>query len=365
MEYKKETEAKLRKLLSKLRADYQSLKNASNIQRVIHELRIYHIEQEIKNLEYREARNQLTETRDRYAELYDFAPIAYVTFDSHAHITDLNLAAAKMFGQERELVLNKPISHWLSEEDSQNFLQHLYQVSFSRKKVITEIKLRRLDQKQLYVRLESIAVRDIDGVATRCQTAIIDITETKRTEDILRVTNDDLESRVEERTAMLEAANKALKQEVEQHALANEQLKQSAIVFENTADGIVILDANYRIITVNNSFCNMTGYSADELTGMNPAKLVTSRTDSKYYQVMMEALAEAGHWKGEIWFENKSGEHIPVWENINNVKDAENNVTHYVAIVTDISALKETEAKCKKKLLYLKTTGSKKKISTY
>ena len=144
MDYKKETEDKLRKLLKKLRADIIAQKNVSNIQRVINELRIYQVEQELKNLEFQETRKQLTKARDRYAELYDFAPIAYVTFDNQAHITDLNLAAAKLFGQERELILNKPIGHWLSEEDSQDFIQHLFQVSFSRKKVITEVKLRRL-----------------------------------------------------------------------------------------------------------------------------------------------------------------------------------------------------------------------------
>jgi diguanylate cyclase (GGDEF)-like protein/PAS domain S-box-containing protein len=343
MEHKKETEDKLRKLLKKLRTDIASQKHFSVIQRILHELRIYQVEQELKSLEFEETRRQLTEARDRYAELYDFAPIAYITFDNQAHITDLNHAAAKLFGQERELILNKPISHWLPEENSQDFIQHLFQVSFSRRKVSTEIKLRRLDQKLVCVRLESIAIRDEDGVATRCQTAIIDITERKKAEEILRSAKNNLEARVDERTSQLARTNRALQDKIEQHTLANEKLKQVSIVFDNTEDGILITDANFNIINVNRSFCEMTGYSIDELMGRNPRTLVTSRTDDKYYQVMLEALREHGRWKGEIWYQNKKGEHIPVWKNINTVNDENHNLSHYVAIVTDITALKETE----------------------
>lgn len=345
MEHKKETEDKLRKLLKKLRTDIAAQKHLSAIQRILHELRIYQVEQELKSLEFQETRRQLTEARDRYAELYDFAPIAYITFDNQAHITDLNHAAAKLFGQERELILNKPISHWLPEENSQDFIQHLFQVSFSRRKVVTEIKLRRLDQKLLCVRLESIAIRDEDGVATRCQTAIIDITERKKAEEILRSAKNNLEAQVDERTFQLAQTNKALLEEIEQHTLANEKLKQASIVFDNTEDGILIAGANFNIINVNRSFCEMTGYGIDELMGRNPRTLVTSRTDDKYYQVMLEALHELGHWKGEIWYQNKNGEHIPVWMNINAVYDENHQISHYVAIVTDITALKETETR--------------------
>ena len=343
MEHKKDNEDKLRKLLKKLRGDLLTQKNVSNLQRVIHELRIHQVEQELKNLEFHETRRQLIEARDRYAELYDFAPIAYITFDNQAHITDLNHAAAKLFGQERELILQKPISHWLPEENSQDFIQHLFQVSFSRRKVITEVKLRRMDGKLLCVRLESIAIRDEDGVATRCQTAIIDITNEKNAEEILRSARDDLEARVDERTLQLAQTNRALLEEVEQHSFANEKLKQASIVFDNTEDGIIITDSNFNIININRSFCEMTGYSIDELIGKNPRSLVTSRTDDKYYQVMLEALHDHGHWKGEIWYQNKSGEHIPVWKNINAVYDNNRAISHYVAIVTDITALKETE----------------------
>jgi len=181
-------------------------------------------------------------------------------------------------------------------------------------------------------------------VATRCQTAIIDITERKKAEEILRSAKDNLETRVDERTLQLAQTNKALLEEIEQHTLANEKLKQASIVFDNTEDGIIITDANFNIINVNRSFSEMTGYVMDELVGKNPRTLVTSRTDDKYYQVMLEALHEHGHWKGEIWYQNKNGEH-PVWKNINAVYDENNKISHYVAIITDITALKETETR--------------------
>ena len=343
MDNKIEAESKLRKLLKKLRADFASQKDITRVQRIIYELKIYQVEQELKSLEYIDVQKQLTTARDRYAELYDFAPIAYVTFDNQAHITELNLAAAKLFGQDKQSIINKPISHWLSEEDSQDFLQHLYQVSFSRKKVTTEVRLQCSDEKFLYVRLESTAVRDEDGIATRCQTAIIDITDRKQVEDVLRISKDELEQQIDERTRQLAKTNKALLEEIEQRSRANEKLRQASIVFENTEDGILIMDAEFNIINVNPSFCDMSGYSTDELIDKNPRSLVTSRTDNKFYDEMIDALKTNGHWKGEIWFENKFDKHIPVWKNINVVTDEDGNVSHYVAIVTDISSLKETE----------------------
>ncbi len=343
MEIRNKTEEKLKKLLKKLRAALSSQQNANAIQRIIQELRIYQIEQEVRNLELGDARRQLAEARERYVELYDFAPVAYVTFDRQARITDLNPAAAELFGLEREHIINQPISRWLSEQDTQNFLRHLYQVSFSRKKLIAEIKLKRSDGKLLFVSLESVAVRDKDGVATHCQTAIVDLAGWKRAGEQWRFIKDDPRLRIDERSMQLATAGKDLLAEIKRHSQVNEKQKQASIVFDNTEDGIIVMDASFNIINVNRSFCDKTGYDSDNLLGKNPRILVTSRTDDKYFQNMLEALKEKGHWKGEIWFRNRNTKRLPAWVNINSVTDEKGRVTHHVAIVTDITLLKENE----------------------
>ncbi|MCW9012451.1 MAG: EAL domain-containing protein [Gammaproteobacteria bacterium] len=342
-DYKKEIEAELRKLLKDLKADFSNQKEVSVMQRVMYGLEVHQVEQELQNLEFQRVRADLEQTRDRYAELYDFAPVAYVTFDNQAHITELNLAAAKLLGLDHEHIVNQPISRWLSEKDVQHFLQHLYQVSLSRKKTSTELTLIRENKSEVIVRLESIAVRDADGVATRCQTAILDITDSKRAQQAMHLSQEELAHRVKERTYELERTNRALQQEISQHAKASEKLRQASIVFDNTEDGIIFMDAQFNIVNVNRSFSRITGYAPAELIGETPINLFTSRTDNDQYKTMQMALNGYGHWKGELWYQCKDGEQIPIWENINVVKDETGKISHYVAIVTDITALKETE----------------------
>lgn len=344
-EFKQQIESELRNLLKELRADFESQKDVSVMQRVMYGLEVHQIEQELKSLEFEDTKRQLEEARDRYAELYDFAPIAYVTFDNQAHITELNLAATKLFAEEYNKIINQPIGRWLDEEDSQRFLQHLYEVSYSRKKISTELKLVFQDGRTHYIHLESIAVRDNDGVATRCQTAILDISHTKKTEEKLRIAHEDLEQRVEERTQELQRANEALQKVIKNHEHANEKLRQASIVFDNTEDGIIIMDEATKIVNVNRAFTKILGYTFEELLGKTPKDLLTNRTDNEQYRNMQLTLAKTGHWKGEVWYENKNGEHIPIWANINTVKNTIDVLSHYVAIVTDITSLKETEKK--------------------
>lgn len=343
-DYKKEVEAELRELLKELYKDFGSTDEHSSVmQRVMYGLEIHQIEQEIKSLEFERTQMQLTEAQDEYAELYDFSPVAYVTFDDQANIIKLNLAAARLFGQPHHKILNQSINNLLSEVESQRLLKHLYKVSCSRKKITLELNLKRQDGKELFLHLETVSVRGGDGIATHCRTAILDITERKNTEEALKDAQEELENRVEKRTQELKRTNQILHEKIVEHAEVSKKLRQSAIVFDNTEDGIIVMDATFNIINTNNAFNKITGYSSEELINKNPKELFTSRTDNEQFQKMQDALCETGHWKGEVWYQCKDGTQMPIWKNINEVKDEEGTVTHYVAIATDITSLKETE----------------------
>lgn len=119
-----------------------------------------------------------------------------------------------------------------------------------------------------------------------------------------------------------------------------ERLRLSDKVFENSAQAIVIADADWRIVSVNPAFCLISGYASTELLGTR-RQLTTSAAGS----AMSESLARYGTWSGELWDKRKNGDGYPQWMTVNAVRDGETgDITHYVSIFSDISEQKENAA---------------------
>jgi PAS domain S-box-containing protein len=91
--------------------------------RLIHELQVHQIELELQNEELRQAQVQLAESRDKYADLYDFAPVGYLTLDKAGKILEANLTGADMLGQERSKLLGLYFPHFLVDADRRVFRQ--------------------------------------------------------------------------------------------------------------------------------------------------------------------------------------------------------------------------------------------------
>ncbi|QEY32069.1 EAL domain-containing protein [Synechococcus sp. RSCCF101] len=121
-------------------------------------------------------------------------------------------------------------------------------------------------------------------------------------------------------------------------------LKISAVAFEHTADGVMITDASNAIIKVNQSFCRITGYSEAEALGQKPSFLKSDRHDDVFYGQMWNDLQRHDQWQGEIWNRRKDGSLFAELLTINVVRDSANTKTGYVAVFTDISSLKQSEA---------------------
>ncbi len=120
-------------------------------------------------------------------------------------------------------------------------------------------------------------------------------------------------------------------------------LLQAAKVFDNTADGVMITDANGQITAVNRAFTEITGFHFRDVLGKNPRILRSDRHNVEYYQALWSALQKAGTWQGEVWNRRKSGEVYPIWENISAIRNDQGQVTNYVAIFSDISVMKRSE----------------------
>ncbi|SDU35606.1 putative bifunctional diguanylate cyclase/phosphodiesterase [Halopseudomonas salegens] len=124
---------------------------------------------------------------------------------------------------------------------------------------------------------------------------------------------------------------------------SEERLRQAAVVFDSTTEGVVITNAHNQILNVNQAFCQITGYSADEAIGAKPNLLKSGWHDASFYQAMWQSLEHEGNWQGEVWNRRKNGEIYPQWQTINSVRDADGKLTHYVAVFADISKIKRSE----------------------
>ena len=133
--------------------------------------------------------------------------------------------------------------------------------------------------------------------------------------------------------------------DVSERREAEEQLRLAAAVFQNTQDGVLIADTQPRIIAINEAYQEITGYTQAEALGQNPSILQSGRHDRPFYQSMWASIEQTGHWQGEIWNRRKNGEIYPRWTTISAVRNDQGTVINYVGVFTDISQLKQTEAR--------------------
>lgn len=136
---------------------------------------------------------------------------------------------------------------------------------------------------------------------------------------------------------------------------ANLQLASSVI--EHGSEGVMITDAQSRILRVNEAFCRITGYSHAEVIGRSPSVLNSGRHDAMFYREMWRTLGEKGQWCGEIWNRRKNGETYPEWLTISAIRDEKGKVTHYAALFSDVTEQKATEERIHRLAYYDALTG--------
>ncbi|MRW90160.1 EAL domain-containing protein [Duganella sp. FT80W] len=129
----------------------------------------------------------------------------------------------------------------------------------------------------------------------------------------------------------------------EQRKKNEESMKQAALLFQNSGEGMMVTDARGQILTVNPAFSLLSGYKEKELVGHRAYDLASSRNDKEFFDRIFECVSKTGYWKGEIWQKSKDGEEYLVSMLINTVHDDEGNPFRYVALLSDITQKKASE----------------------
>jgi PAS domain S-box-containing protein len=183
------------------------------------------MELEIQNQELRGIQAELEESRDRYADLFDFAPVGYLTLDENGVIKEINLTAAGMLARERKYLVGIPIIHFVARPDHKKFLDHLVRVRSDRQSVTTELRLVGKDGSLLPVEIHTVPTLSRQrGVL--CRMVLTDISERLLARAALDQARDLLEQKVLERTAALQESNSRLEAEVAERKRLEAELRQ-------------------------------------------------------------------------------------------------------------------------------------------
>ena len=157
-------------------------------ERLIHDLEVHQVELEVQNQQLREAQHLLEESRARYSDLYDFAPVSYCTLDPAGCIVEINLTGAAMLGTPRGHVIGKPFAVYVAEADRTAFRTHLQRrLSSTHGEDKLEFTLAGPAKPPVVIGMVSAVALDQTGTIVGCRSAFTDISERKRAEESLRV----------------------------------------------------------------------------------------------------------------------------------------------------------------------------------
>lgn len=163
-----------------------------DFQKWSHELQTYQIELELQNEELRRTQEELVTSRDRYADLYDFAPVSYITLSDKGMILEANLTAAQALGVERRLLIYSALAAFIVKEDRAIFYSHLNEFVKTGNWQAFEIRLQKKAGERFWVKVDAILDAAAGKAETRFRCTLTDITALKRAEGALQQEQADL-----------------------------------------------------------------------------------------------------------------------------------------------------------------------------
>jgi diguanylate cyclase (GGDEF)-like protein/PAS domain S-box-containing protein len=136
-----------------------------------------------------------------------------------------------------------------------------------------------------------------------------------------------------------------LSRDISERMQSQGQLLLAASVFDNSREGILITDAEQIILRANPAFCRLIGYEELDICGKTPKIFQSGHQSAEFYHGLRESLDKHGQWQGEVLDRRRDGMIVPILLSISVVKDEAGKILHYVAVHTDISQIKQSEAR--------------------
>lgn len=145
--------------------------------------------------------------------------------------------------------------------------------------------------------------------------------------------------------------------DVSQREAHQNRLELAQAVFNNTHDGILVTDADKRIIDTNPAFTELTGYSREEALGKKPNLLSSGKHDSGFYESMFATVESRGYWSGDIWNTRKDGSQLIENTTISAIRDESGKIANYIGVFRDITQRRLNQARLERMASYDPLTG--------
>jgi PAS domain S-box-containing protein len=282
-----------------------------DIQVLFQELQVHQIELEMQNDELRKAQEEIEESRARFVDIFDFAPIPYFTFDRNGTILEVNFKGAELLGMERQALIDGPFTHFIIPGDRDKFRKHSHDTLRQASRQRCELTVVRKDRTVMSVILESISGKDSKGDVTQVRSALLDISELREKDEKIR-------------------AERAFRETIE----------------NSIRLGLAAFDYEGRHIYANPTFYRMVGWSREELIGTKPPFPYWPREERRAItDAFLEVLShqEPRHQQYELRFQHRNGRRFDGLVIFSELVDMEGKSLGWLASVGDISERKRQE----------------------
>lgn len=297
--------ARLREQAEQLAAQQRQPVPQSNedVMRQLHELQVSQIELEMQNAalaELEQLKNAFESSRDRYAQLYEQAPVSYFSLAREGVITRANVAACGLLRRDKNQLLGRRFEQFIAPQAQGGFRRFLDSVFASGARQVLEAQLFEGDAGGM-VRIEA----NFDAASDKARMLVTDLGDELERESVLR---------------------------------------RAFVILDSIREGVLVTDSANRIISVNPAFTTITGYQAEEAIGRDPSFLGGGTHLPHFYETMWRSLHEEGSWYGELVNRRKNGERFVESLSITPMRSPDGTISHFVGVFSDITERKLAEA---------------------
>ena len=267
---------------------------------LVHELRVHQIELELQNEELRRTQAELATARARYFDLYDLAPVGYCTVSATEDILEANLTAASMLGLTCSELVGKAVQHFILPQDQDIYYLHRKLLVDTGQPQSCILRMLRAHGQPFWAQLSAT----FDAAAAG------------------------------------HAVHRLVLTDVDARKVAQDQARISDVALKAVSQGVLITGPDLHIVSANQAFTTMFGYSQAELQGFHSAGFNGPLTDATALAAFVQAIAARQEFSGEFLNYRKDGSCF--WNEVfvSPVLDAEGQLTHFISINTDITERK-------------------------